>query len=240
MLKIDLHTHTVASGHAFNTINEMAEEASRRGVEILAITDHGPAVKGSAPLDYFLVGNRLPKNNCGVRILFGCEANIMNENGNLDIDEYTQKRLDIVIAGLHELEDCVDLGREGNTKAIINAMKNPCIKIITHPYNVGSNFDVDIEKIAQASCQYDKILEINASYFYSDKRDPKKVYDRMKRMIAILKKNHKKVVINSDAHNMFEIGRDEEVREKFDYLGLTDDDILSYDIEEAKKYFNIK
>jgi putative hydrolase len=239
MLKIDLHTHTVASGHAFNTINEMAEEASRRGVEILAITDHGPEVSNLS-LDFFRTGRRLPKMISGVKILFGCEANIINGNGDLDIDRDIQKNLDIVLVGLHEVEKYINLGREGNTQAIINAMKNPYVKIITHPYNIGNGYDVDIEQIAIAACESDILLEVNASYFYSTKRDPKKVYDRMKRMIAILKKNHKKVVINSDAHNMFEIGRDEEVREKFDYLGLTDDDILNYDIEETKKYFNIK
>lgn len=43
---IDVHNHTVASGHAFSTLQEMAAEASRQGLEYLGITDHGPTVAG--------------------------------------------------------------------------------------------------------------------------------------------------------------------------------------------------
>ena len=45
--KMDLHTHTVASGHAYNTRNEMIAAAVEKGLEILAITEHAPAMQGS-------------------------------------------------------------------------------------------------------------------------------------------------------------------------------------------------
>ena len=38
---MDLHTHTIASGHAYNTILEMAQAASDQGLELLGITEHG-------------------------------------------------------------------------------------------------------------------------------------------------------------------------------------------------------
>ena len=36
---MDLHTHTIASGHAYNTLREMAKAAADRGLEILGITE---------------------------------------------------------------------------------------------------------------------------------------------------------------------------------------------------------
>ena len=45
---LDIHTHTIASGHAYNTIYEMAQSASRKGLALLGISDHGPAMEGSA------------------------------------------------------------------------------------------------------------------------------------------------------------------------------------------------
>ncbi len=42
---LDIHTHTVASGHAYNTIYEMAQSASRKGLALLGISDHGPAME---------------------------------------------------------------------------------------------------------------------------------------------------------------------------------------------------
>ena len=44
---LDIHTHTVASGHAYNTIYEMAQSASRKGLALLGISDHGPAMEAS-------------------------------------------------------------------------------------------------------------------------------------------------------------------------------------------------
>ena len=41
---LDLHTHTVASGHAYCTIHEMAAAAAGKGLEILGITEHAPAM----------------------------------------------------------------------------------------------------------------------------------------------------------------------------------------------------
>ena len=37
---VDTHTHTIASGHAYNTILEMAKAASEKGIKLLGITDH--------------------------------------------------------------------------------------------------------------------------------------------------------------------------------------------------------
>ena len=45
----DLHTHTIASGHAYSTINEIAAEAARRQLRLIGMTDHGPALPGGGP-----------------------------------------------------------------------------------------------------------------------------------------------------------------------------------------------
>ena len=39
---LDVHTHTVASGHAFSTLQEMAVAASEKGLKLLGITEHAP------------------------------------------------------------------------------------------------------------------------------------------------------------------------------------------------------
>ena len=41
-LILDTHTHTIASGHAYNTINEMVRSAADKGLKLLGITDHAP------------------------------------------------------------------------------------------------------------------------------------------------------------------------------------------------------
>ena len=50
---LDVHTHTLASGHAYNTIREMAMAASEKGLELLGITEHGIAMPGTCNAFYF-------------------------------------------------------------------------------------------------------------------------------------------------------------------------------------------
>ena len=45
--RMDLHTHTIVSGHAYNTRNEMLKAAKAKGIDVLGITEHAPAMPGS-------------------------------------------------------------------------------------------------------------------------------------------------------------------------------------------------
>ena len=40
---LDIHSHTIASGHAYNTLYEMARAAADNGMELFGSSDHGPA-----------------------------------------------------------------------------------------------------------------------------------------------------------------------------------------------------
>ena len=83
----DLHIHTVSSGHAYSTVMENVRAAADKGLEMIAITDHGPAMPGG-PHEYHF-GNMqvLPDELFGVRILKGVEANVIDRAGNLDLSE---------------------------------------------------------------------------------------------------------------------------------------------------------
>ena len=88
-IKIDTHTHTIASGHAYNTIREMASMAARKWLEGLAITEHAPKMPGSCGLYYFQNLKVVPRQMENLRLLFGVELNILDENGTVDLPEDT-------------------------------------------------------------------------------------------------------------------------------------------------------
>lgn len=46
-IELDVHTHTIASGHAFSTLQEMAQAAADKGLKVLGITEHSPGVPGT-------------------------------------------------------------------------------------------------------------------------------------------------------------------------------------------------
>lgn len=236
-MKTDLHTHTVLSGHAFSTMQENVKGAKKNGVSLLAITDHGPAMLGSACDVYFRCGRRIPKVIDGVRVLFGVEANIINEDSELDLPDDILKKLDIVIVGLHGKCGYNDQGIEKNTEVLINAMKNQYVKIISHPYN--NVLKVDIEKVTRAAIENKVLLELNASYFVEEKMNKQEIWDGIKTMVKILKENNQKILINSDAHSAFEIGRFEKVIAKFKELGISKKDILNNNKKAILEFLNI-
>ena len=84
---VDAHTHTVASGHAFSSLQEMAKAAADMGLEVLGITEHGPSVPGTCPTLYFKNMFTVPRQMYGIRLLMGCEINILDTKGSLDLTD---------------------------------------------------------------------------------------------------------------------------------------------------------
>ena len=83
---MDLHTHTIASGHAYNTLREMAKAAADRGLEILGITEHAPMMPGTCYNYYFHNLKTVPRELYGIRLLLGAELNILNPQGEVDLE----------------------------------------------------------------------------------------------------------------------------------------------------------
>ena len=79
--ELDTHTHTIASAHAYSTVQEMAQAAAQKGLKLLAITDHAPALSDSSPALHFMNYHVLPKELYGVQMLYGVELNIMGSDG---------------------------------------------------------------------------------------------------------------------------------------------------------------
>lgn len=241
MLKSDFHIHTVMSGHAFCTMNECVETSYKRGLSLIAITDHGPAMEHSAHEGYFEMSTRLPKRFADLDVLFGCEMNILNNKGDVDLSAKTMSGLDIVLAGLHERTPYTSSGEAENTAAIINAMKrHPAINIITHPYR--AEFPISVPDIVQAAKEYGVVLEINLTLLLKamqEKVDDRSaiVVSKMAEMIQSLHAMGCGYLINSDAHHTSEIGiNSDSLGILKDELGICSEFVLN-DNPDFLKYF---
>lgn len=161
ILKADTHSHTIASGHAYSTIREMAKAGAETGLELLAITEHAPTMPETCGKFYFSNFGIIPREMYGIQMMFGVELNILDEEGNVDLPEHLLKQMDIVIASMHLPCYGESRGIEGNTKAYINAMKNPYIQIIGHPDD--GRFPIDHEVIVKTAKETGTLLEVNNS-----------------------------------------------------------------------------
>ena len=69
MIYLDLHTHTIVSGHAYSTLNENIAAAKQHGLKIYGISDHAPKMPGSTHLFYFRNLHVVPDTVQGIRVL---------------------------------------------------------------------------------------------------------------------------------------------------------------------------
>ena len=74
---LDVHTHTIASGHAFSSLQEMVHTAADKGLKILGITEHAPGIPGTCAPIYFRNLHVVPRHMYGVESLLGAELNIL-------------------------------------------------------------------------------------------------------------------------------------------------------------------
>ncbi len=200
-IELDLHTHTVLSGHAYSTVQEMAAEASRRGIKWLGITDHGPAIPGACHPIAFRNLYVIPKQMYGVNLMLGAELNIVDYDGRLDLDESYYDRLSHVVAGLHRL--CYTAGTlTQNTDAVLGAMHNPRVNIISHPAD--GTATLDLEAIVRHSVATRTLLEVNNSSIRPD-RGNKVARGLHAELLRLCRKHDVPVILGSDAHIAFSI-----------------------------------
>lgn len=198
---LDVHTHTVMSGHAYSTLQEMATEASHRGLHILGITEHAPELPGACDPIYFRNLHVVPRRMYGVQLLLGAELNILNHRGDISLDENYYRHLDLRIAGIHSL--CWEGGtREENTEGMLRVIRNPWVQIISHPGD-GTAL-LDFEPLVLASGESRTLLEINNSSLIP-LRGKTAARGNNLEILRLCRRHGVPVILGSDAHISFSI-----------------------------------
>lgn len=233
--ELDVHTHTVASGHAYGTITEMARAAAEKGLKILGITEHSHAMPGTCDDIYFQNLRVVPREMFGVKLMLGAELNIMNYEGEVDLPQWLIDRLDFCIASVHL--NLYESGTvEQNTQAIVNAMKNPGINIIGHPDD--GNCPVDYDRLVRASKEYYTLLEVNNN----SPRLPYRIHakENIITMLKLCKKYDVPVVLNSDAHFMNDVANTDHSMPLVEEAGFPKELILNYSAKKFEEYIACK
>ncbi len=234
-IELDVHTHTIASGHAFSTLQEMVQAASEKGLKLLGITEHAPGIPGSCSPIYFRNLYVVPHRMYGVDLLLGAEINILDCEGNIDMDEFYLNLLDLRIAGIHSL--CYAGGTpEENTHGMVQAIANPYIHIISHPGD--GTAKLNFEPIVLAAKEHHTLLEINNSSL----RPCRKKMDARDNNLEILrlcKRYEVPVILGSDAHISFDIATYDYALQLVGETEFPEELIMNTSVEKFKTYLNI-
>ena len=215
----DHHTHTVYS-HGKGTREDNVREAVAKGLESIAITDHGPG-----HLTYGIDRNKLPQMRAEIdelqlkypqiKILLGVEANTLRVEPFLDVAPEERKDYDILLAGYHfgilhagmvsnYLNSHTGIFggdtstlKVKNTAMMLDALyyneeHGNHIDVLTHP---GDKGPFDIADIARACADTGTLIEINDKHHHL-------TVDEIKTAAAF----DVKFIIGSDAHIPSKVG----------------------------------
>ena len=231
-IELDVHTHTIASGHAFSTLQEMAHAAAEKGLKVLGITEHSPGIPGSCDPIYFRNLQVVPRQMYGIELLLGAEINILDGEGNLDMDEYYLRMLDLRIAGIHSL--CYKQGTpEENTHGMIQVISNPYIHIISHPGD--GTAKLNFEPIVLASKAHRTLLEINNSSLKPCRHKADARANNLE-ILRLCKQYEVPVILGSDAHISFDIATYDYALELVAETDFPEALIMNTSVEKFKNY----
>jgi len=196
-IRADLQVHSTWSDGKLSML-EMAKAEARRGMKVVAFTDHSVSlgVTGGLSMDDHKeqqaeIEEAQKELGDSIRILHATEVEI-KADGSLDYPDEFLASLDLVVASLHtSLRP-----REKVTQRTINAIRNPHVDIIGHPTGRlipdREPADLDMEAVLQAAAESGVALEINAHPARLDLDD---VYARRANELGI------PISINTDAHS---------------------------------------
>lgn len=230
-ITFDIHTHTIASGHGSSaTITDMAKAAAARGLKLLGISDHGPATPGGGKPSYFRSLSYAARKRLGIEMLYGAEANILDLQGTLDLDNTILEHLDYVIASIHKPVKKPGTKAE-NTQCYIAAMKNPFVRIIGHCDDV--KYPVDYLAIVQAAIENHVLLEINESSLRPDGyRGDTRFNDLM--ILNLCSHYHYPVLLSSDSHGTAHIGEFTCCLDLLKRADMPEELVINYSLEDWK------
>ena len=229
---MDLHTHTLASGHAYNTIYEMARTAADKGLPLLGITDHTPSMPISVPQSY--VGNfkHIPRKLYGVKMMFGAELNILDYEGHVDLPSNILDKLDYAVASIHR--PCYEPGTAAqNTAAYLGAMKIPKVCIIGHPDD--NRFPLDYEALVCGAKEHKVLLEVN-----NNSLNPRCVRQGAREnyltMLDYCKKYQVPIIPDSDAHCEVDVANHSLAHAFLQEIDFPEELVVNRSLEVAAEY----
>lgn len=212
---LDIHTHTLASVHAYSTLRDNIAQAKARGLKILGTADHAKAMKGVQTNGFFINYGIIPRVVDDIIVLCGVEANIRDQYGRIDID-LNNIKVDYAIISLHT--PCISPSTPANnTKAVLRALNQPKVKIVGHPDDSG--FPLIYEELVDGIVAKGAWAEVNNTSL-TGMSYRKNSRENLIKMLTLGKEKGMKIVLNSDAHFDMAVGdlsASEELIKELDY-----------------------
>lgn len=235
---IDLHTHSLASTHAYNTITELIAQAGLIGLSGFAITDHAPAMADSPhPWHFNSLVDEIPFKVNDIVVIKGIEANVLNADGETDLKMVRRNKLDWVIASIHGSVLPPTLTSEQVDFLWEQVAANPDIDMIGH--SESPRYPYDFERLTKIFKDSGKIVELNTKIFGIRSGN----MESFIQLALACKRNKVPVALGSDAHSIYTLGKFEQTLSLLQALEFPEELIVNrspHTLAQAVKYTNPK
>lgn len=232
-LLADYHVHSKFSGffHGKNTIEELARAANAVGLKEIAITDHGfKHLFGTTKSKIKKARQIIDEINewSSTKVLLGIEADIIAEDGTIDVDNETLALLDILIVGYHRMiktdfagyfgkTDKTEESKQKCTNAFVNAIKRYPVTIVSH---LDSVLTTDLYEVGRACAEKGAMIEINERHTNWTKEQ----FDELVASDCMF-------VVNSDAHRREDVGEVDKCLEMIKKYNIPTENIANVKFE---------
>lgn len=128
-------------------------------------------------------------------------------------------------------------GTDGNTTNLIECMKNPKVKLVSHPDD--DHTPLDYPRLVQAALQYHVALEVNNSSLV--KKDQRlNCYQNYRTMLALCQQYRVPIVVDSDAHDPSWVGRQDLACALLESVGFDEELVLNADLARLKSFLGVE
>ncbi len=224
-IKVDAHTHTCCSAHAFGTIWENMRVAAEKGLELVCMTNHTPPMPDSPHIWHFTTMLELPDYVEGVRLLKGCESNVLNRRGEISPDIEHLENAQVVVASIHQ--PCYnDRALADHTETWLGVIENPYVNILGHSGDPRCPYD--IETVVRAARDKGKCIEINNHSYSVRSRSA----ENCRRIAEKCKELGCGIVVSSDAHTPWDVGNISSALEMLEDIDFPEELIMNTTAEK--------
>ncbi len=235
-IKLDLHTHTSFSPHAYSTLLENITVARERGMEAIAMTNHGMDSEDFSCDWHFANFKHIPRTVNGVVVFTGVECSYLDTDATLDLQDWRLEQMEIVIASRHGGSFAPD---ETNfAKTLLSACDNKYIDILGHIARTSFSLtDEEYDLVAKTAKEKGKLVELNENCF--GKKVPQFAENSRKLMLAC-KKHGTPIVVNSDAHFCTHVGSFEKAVKLLEEIDFDEELVMNTSLEKFMGYITKK
>jgi histidinol phosphatase-like PHP family hydrolase len=239
-----IHTEYLKCADSTMTVEAIFRKAEELGLKSIGITDH--LNKLDFLPEHLKIKQDIQNTPTNLEVFFGVELNLLSVNGDIPYDESIRDEMgfEFAIGGIHatyletyDLDKLIEIQHRHHCRFA----SDPLIDVVVHPWwfswgefdkhkfpwfndlsVVPEEYHIEFAKTAKENST---AIEINSCAIFCNSKYSDSFKEQYWEYVNLLKEQGVMLSICSDAHNINQLGTTRIVEEKFEQLGVPENQI---------------